>query len=167
MKKKVNVNESLYWYLGADRFIQEDESFVSSDDAWDRPNTDSSWTFEDYCAIGERAPESFPYNSLYYPYEKEMNVKKGDTVFFVVPVWSTGDSFGWDGDYYAEIFGVFLDEKEADDFANQLNNANGYTPIINFNGEERKIYIPWNGYFESLSYINVVRATVTLTQTPL
>lgn len=106
-------------------------------DDWDRGDTETSWSFyrpilsNGYSGIGD------------YP----ADINLGDQCFVVVAVWSTGDSFGWDGDSDAEIFGAYSTHKEAQERLEELER-------------DESGQVPWNGYFESLSYVEIVWGTL-------
>lgn len=107
-------------------------------DVWDRDSTDSDWDFGD-------ASLSL-YQSWSESFDTKFNFSPGDKCYLVVPVWSTGDSFGHDGHACAEIFGVFHTYDEAVAFSNDLRTK----------GIPKGLYKPWEGYFESLDSIEIL-----------
>lgn len=120
----------------------EETSTPDPNNMWDRASTDTTWSFGGlYLSNKRRGYEDLNYDS-HKPY------KIGDIVYVIVAVWSDGDSFGYDRGSNAEIFGVFSTYKEAEDCVTKLKKKRGYD-------------VPWNGYFESLDYLEIIGGVLT------
>jgi hypothetical protein len=94
--------------------------------------------------------------------------KDSDEIRFTT---SDGDSFGHDADRRCEFFTAHRSEQQATANANILSDANGFSAEIFLDdGTPFTTSIPWNGYFEILSYVRaesfVVGAGVPHTFTP-
>ncbi len=113
----------------------------SSDDDWDRDDTHTDWSINGL-RIGTNA-------ALYGVPVGDVNA--GDTVQALWAIYSTGDSFGSDVDGALEFIGVNKDPEIAN--MNYVNLNSGSDFFVNDKGESIKIYVPWNGYFESLTGI--------------
>jgi hypothetical protein len=115
--------------------------YPEGDDAWDRGNTHTRWSFgRVYLHPPRRWMES---------YETDFDVHPGDVLHLVVAVSSTGDSFGRDSGRCSEVMGVFRTGEEADACQASLEG-------LGVEGTWR----PWDGYFDSLDYITVLEETV-------
>lgn len=137
--------------LGAVVYVEE-TSTPNPDDEWDRASTATSWSFHDIVEVMKE--EDYKPSDYYYHSEQYLTYKIGfeppEKLWLVIPVWSTGDSFGHDDCARAEIFGAYATKEEAKQRQDDLNKGNaGF-------GE----YIPWDGYFESLDYVSVVEVDV-------
>lgn len=113
-------------------------------DSWDRGDTSTTWY-----VTGVKLVDKVGYKVIAYPGE----LKPGDTINLLYAVYSTGDSFGSDEDGSIEFISVHKDAELA--FKNKTKLKNDHDTIIHDDGTEEKIYVPWNGYFESLSYLSV------------
>jgi|GEM_PF-4240453 len=113
---------------------------ADTSDEWDRDDTSTEWSFGRLGLTKRQYEESFPVS---------FDVKAGDIVFAVVAVWSTGNSFSHDEQHCSELFGIFKDANEALEFEKALKNKS--VPDI---------YYPWDGYFESLDYIELLTRIV-------
>lgn len=116
----------------------------ASDDDWDRGDTQTTWHVS-----GAKLVKKTGYKTV--PYDGEL--KQGDTVYCLYAVYSTGDSFGHDEDGSMEFLSVHKTSELA--FENKKNLEAGGVEIKHDNGSVEKIYKPWEGYFESLSFITV------------
>lgn len=146
---KNNMISDIYLNLDYNKFSEEGD--CDHEDRWDRPDTYTTWEF-----AGASLVSVFRYG-LSYPVTN-MNLQKGERVFIVLAVWNSGDSFGYDSNKWCEIFGVFRDEAEADAFGKKLKNLKeGDTLSL---AEDREIFIPWFGFFESLSYVEVLERVI-------
>lgn len=74
----------------------------------------------------------------------------GQSVLVVVAVWSTGDSFGYDTDYYAKIVNISETKEESDE---HLSKAEAHN-------DKYSLLYPWGGYFESLSSLTQYKMNV-------
>lgn len=124
---------------------------IDPDDSWSRYSTSTDWSF------GHKLSNIPSYESLDVTVA-DGEYETGDTVYLTVAVWSTGDSFGNDDGYDAEIMSLHKDKKEAYQAAQKMES--GEKGELG-NGYEFR-YCPWVGYFESLDYIEVVEATVII-----
>lgn len=118
---------------------------ADTDDEWDRGDSRTTWYF------GSVSLEKT--GSWYDCFETSFDVQKGDMLYLVIAIWSTGNSFGHDDGASMEIFYASKDSSEAYRVANLLEKGKDQ------NGEPMT-YIPWNGWFESLNEIRVHGAMV-------
>ena len=91
-----------------------------------------------------------------YSVDAPDNVKKGDIVHITYAVYSTGDSFGYDNGNCLEVIGCNKNKEIAE--SNKISAKAGV--FVTDDGEEVKFYVPWNGYFESLDYVDVYSGQV-------
>lgn len=145
------------------------------DDRWSGEDSDSSWSVNSVSIV-----EKYPDVTACFP------VKPGDNVFILYVVYSTGDSFSRNKDGMLVFIDVFLSRAKADAAAKAIQqhaawctNTRGYglTPkqakelqkkytdaysvnIVRENGSTLKVHASWNGYFESLSYVEAVNLEV-------
>lgn len=123
----------------------------NEDDAWDRGDTDTSWTF-----LGVNLTQ----HDSQYALPVEDDIKPGDTVYVVTAVYSTGDTFGHDAGHCMEFISYHKNSEIA--YRNKknieagLNKDKAYNYTIELdNGNTVSRYCPWDGYFESLDYVEV------------
>jgi hypothetical protein len=124
------------------------------EDRWDRDDTASEWTFNSVSTVEEDS-----YFDIVVPFE----VKRGDKVWVVSAIYSTGDSFGTDDSACCEYIDAFLDKSKADacrevvlekSVKDRRNFNNDSVKWIREDGSESVLqYAPWNGYFESLDEV--------------
>ena len=120
------------------------------DDEWDADDTDTSWTVYGVTIKETDGPHALPAG----------DIKAGDTVYVTYAVYSTGDTFHRDNGEYLEV----LSFNQIRDFAEQNRNsaASKGDLIVKFdNGNTIHRHRPWDGYFESLDYVNVQAFKVT------
>lgn len=91
------------------------------------------------------------YQSCPYPGE----LKEGDIVYVVYAVYSTGNSFGHQADGSFEFISVHKDETIAHDNARGLKEGTQKFLKQDDGTETPYTWYPWDGYFESLTYIQV------------
>ena len=122
------------------------------DDDWSRDSFSTSWDFGGLGILREGQTEEITISAP--------DVEEGQKVFVTVAVWSTGDSFGRDEDNYAEAFSVHKSYEAAKKAVEVMESAKGVLdrPKEGYDlGDGYKLsYAPWDGYFESLSYIKIV-----------
>lgn len=128
-----------------------------------RGSTHTTWSID-----GVEIVEKDEHNCLPARFE----IEEGKFYYLLYGVYSTGDSFGHDADAELELVEVFKDRTVAEVAAKTLREhhelANGRSaakPPKNFNmwscsikvddGTSVDISIPWNGYFENLSYLEI------------
>lgn len=120
---------------------------------WDRDDTSSIWEFNFVTIVDEQ-----DYFDLCVPFD----LKKGDDVWVVTAIYSTGDSFGHDASGCCEFIDAFLDKHKARECANVIRaSENSYRDKtehkikwIREDGSEGRLdYAPWNGHFESLDKV--------------
>jgi hypothetical protein len=126
------------------------------DDRWDRDDTDASWSFNHVTIVEEK-----DHWDIAVPFD----IKKGDDVWVVAAIYSTGDSFGRDDRACCEYIDGFMDKfkaRECRDIVDRSRKGwNDHTDKkvewIREDGSEGKLgYVPWNGYFESLDQVECV-----------
>lgn len=122
-------------------------------DEWSGEDTSTDWTFGD---VTLRKPKT-----LGMSFPVEFDVELGDTVYVVVAIWSTGDSFSRDVRGRAEIFGIFDNLKDAFDYQAVLE-ATEHNEYDHSRDSWRTgmISYPWYGYFESLDSVTVLKREV-------
>ena len=118
-----------------------------SEDGWDRGDTETS-----YEVRGVTLQEEDSYNAI--PVE---HINKGDTIYIVYAVYSTGDTFGTDSGGEIELVSVHKTKELAEKNVRMINSrtkkeANCSISIELDNGNIFTRYCPWDGYFESLDY---------------
>lgn len=132
-------------YLDKDSYTETEERELAPE--WDRLSTSTTWDFNSvHLSAGLGWREAFPVD---FP------IAVGDTIWLVVAVWSTGDSFGQDSGAHSEIFGAFDNPGQAYSFEEQLKSGHVRT------NTGKPLYLPWSGYFESLDYTSVLERTVS------
>lgn len=177
-KKKVVVEETFETGLKI-RTSQYGDITQAADpeDSWSRDSTHTSWTVE---AV-EPEPK-YPDVTACFP------VPEGTTVYLLYLVYSTGDSFGHDEDGRIAFVDVWTTREKAEaaativrehadwykgvntrwspmtkeerlKYEKKFDNAYQVT-VIRENGEPLQTYASWNGYFESVSYIEVASFVV-------
>jgi hypothetical protein len=124
------------------------------------PDDHSSHNINGIMEVGEDE-----HYDIMVPYEVEKN--KG--YFLLYCVYSTGDSFGHDADGCIEFVGLFKTEEEAVEnlkrieahYKDRSKSIDDYNvKLINEDGKEYDLYTPWCGYFESLSYGEVLEVSL-------
>lgn len=121
-----------------------------TDDKWDRGSTSTTWYF-----TGARLVEQTTYDSMLYPGE----LKKGDEVWCVFAVYSTGDTFGHDDASQLEFISIHKTEELAKKNADSLQGDGRL--IEHDDGTVIDIgYKPWTGYFEHLDDMYVEKYTL-------
>lgn len=125
------------YYLKADSYTSI-TGRANPNDNWDRDDTATSWSIHsDYLYEGETYHEVDMYYDCHTP-----ELKVGDRPFVVVAIWSTGNSFGYDENYYAKIVHINLNEQDARAWVEEALKTKDLT-------------MPWNGYFEHLTSIDI------------
>lgn len=146
----------------------------ATQDKWDRDDTSSDWAVNGI----ELVPEEHGSADLYAKFPVKIN----KTYWLVYAIYSTGDSFGRDENGSLEEIEIYEDETMAWDCAREIRkHADMYSAIersyrlkmkkpkdfdsytvkvIGGDGKEMEVHTPWNGYFESLSYVEVIPVTV-------
>jgi hypothetical protein len=122
------------------------------EDEWNHDSTSTNWIFNNLKLL-----DRDEYGLVSVDYE----VKKGDTLYPLIAVWSTGDSFGNDDGAQMEMFTVYRTYEEADKAKKIMEKAgNSSCKILDGDGKEIEFYPPWVGYFESLDYIDIDKLEV-------
>lgn len=158
---------------------QEVTQEADPNNEWDRGSTSTSWTVG---GIVLASKKDMPDLTACFP------VKAGDTVHVVFAVYSSGDSFGQDEHGNIEFIDVYKTAAKAARAAKAVRgHANWYRDIndrwspmtakerrlaektydnlyhvdvVREDGSQKNIYASWNGYFESLSYVEVATFVV-------
>jgi len=144
------------------------------DERWDRDDTSSDWD-----VLGIQLVPEEGVGDLYVNFPIEIN----KTYWLVYAVYNTGDSFGRDENGALEEIEIYKDETMALDCAREIRKhadmysvyeRTYYRPkmkrpkdfdsyilvVIGNDGKELEVHAPWNGYFESLSYVEVRPVTI-------
>jgi hypothetical protein len=100
-----------------------------------------SWSRDSSSGDAEVVGVSVADKRAYDVWETKEEITNGDTVYIVLAVYGTGDSFGSDGGQ-SEVFLVTKDEQKAKDKIKYLEGVTDYS-------------VPWNGYFEWLQEIKL------------
>lgn len=140
---------------------------ANPDDEWSRDSTTSSHSVDGISLASE-----YPDVTACFP------VKDGDTIYLLYAVYSTGDSFGHDENSSIAYIDVFKTYEKAEKAAKDIRmHANWFKGVHGFvvpskeekkkyasdyqvdikreNGKTMDVFAGWNGYFESLSYVQV------------
>lgn len=126
-----------------------DTTTPDPDDRWDRASTSTSWSVH-----GLTLHDKDTYDAVI----NYLEAKEGDEVYALYAVYSTGDSFGHDASGQLEFINVFATYKDAERARDSLATSNVY---LLSNGQEISLgYKPWDGYFESLDYMEIDRFVV-------
>lgn len=121
-------------------------------DEWSGEDTHTDWSVE-----GIELHEKNTFDAV----PNYLNAKSGDSVWALYAVYSTGDSFSHDRDGRLEFINVFATSEDAEAAAKILKNASGEAVYPISNGSMIRFgYVPWSGYFESLSYIEAVQLKI-------
>ena len=146
--------EKYYLFVSAKKYTYITQE-ADLDDKWDRDNTSSSWEFNKIY-FGKSHIDQKGYNDLYIQISKEDYENKN--LHAVIAVWSTGDSFGHDDGYNAEIISVHQDINEAEIAKQMIENSakRDHNKKLKLGNEYELNYLPWNGYFESLDYVVII-----------
>ena len=154
-------------------------------DDWDRGNTSCSWTVEGI-RIYESNNRLFPWMEmdLDVPFE----VTSGTKYYLMYVVYSTGDSFGHDEDSSIDFCGLYKDISIAQEnesrirahynwsksgaYAQEKKNKPKFVPkkygefnvmLRTDDGKgEYELHVPWTGYFESMSYLEIKEVQLQL-----
>lgn len=126
------------------------------EDDWSRDSTSTRWSFGSVKVLREGMREDVTIECEDFNELTE--------VFVTVAVWSTGDSLGWDSGYCAEAFSVHKSYEDAKKAVSIMENAKGVLdrPKGGYDlGDGYTLaYVPWDGYFESLNYIEICSGIV-------
>lgn len=92
--------------------------------------------------------------------ETSLDIKKGEKIYLLYVVYTTGDSFSTNHGGSIEFINVYRDieiAKENERRIKEFEETNDYhIDLKTSNGEgEYRIYTPWVGYFESIDYIEI------------
>lgn len=129
------------------------------DDKWDSGDTHTSWDIPDKVYIESPTNKKGSYFSerMSVPFD----LVSGGTYFLVYAIYSTGSTFGHQSDGCLEYIDLFTTAEKAKMCMEKLStipserkNGNSRTYVME-NGQERSFYVPWNGYFESLSDLDI------------
>lgn len=126
-------------------------------DSWSRNSTRTDYTFEDLYIV--KKDDCF---TDVVPY----SVTDGQTLFAVVAVYETGDSFGRDTAQPYHM-ATFKTRQEAEEFVNTILNSHNkkerewpFSVELELHGQKATIQIPWAGYFEKLEELEIYPMTL-------
>ncbi len=135
---------------------------ANPEDSWDRDDTYESHHVQGVRAVGDKE---------YFDLTVGFDIVDDKHYFLVYGIYSTGDSFGHD-EGRIEYVGLYEDREVAEDNARRIErHARDYrddsitdddaysVTLVTEDGAEYKVSVPWNGYFERLSYIEIERVT--------
>ena len=92
-----------------------------------------------------------------------LDLPKNSTAFVVWVRWSSGDSFGWHTNGYAEALGIFADYRVAQELARAVETEKCEDYRFKFttsDGQTHQFCPGWIGYFESLEHVEIDAVTV-------
>ena len=130
---------------------QYETSESDPDDKYDRANTDTDRSIHGFKVVNEDTYSDFPVDFL---------PEYGIPYLLLYAVWSTGDSFGHDSRSHIEYYGLFRADQA--EFVTRLKAFleaqkreldDEYDEMREFEG--KKYCFPWNGYFDSLSEVEI------------
>lgn len=159
------------------------------EDEWDRGNTSSSWTVDDFIQIYE--PDHRRYGWMEMDLDVPFEVTSGTKYYLMYVVYSTGDSFGHDENACIEFCGLYTDISIAQENENRIRAHYDWAKYKSatwrtgnppkrpkfvpekygeFNvmlrtddgKEEYELHVPWTGYFESMSYLEIKEVQLQL-----
>ena len=121
---------------------------ANPNDSWSRDST-----YEDHNIEGIRVVDG------YYDLEVGFEVEPGRDYWLLYGIYSTGDSFGTD-DGRIEFVDLYEDRLVAEENAKRLRKHNdegeGFScELVHESGKDFQFHVPWKGYFERLSYLEV------------
>lgn len=123
-------------------------------DQWDRDDTDTSHSVQSIEVVSERA---------YLDLTVDFEVEAGGQYYLLYGVYSTGDSFGRDVDAGIDYVDLFQSKEVADENLKRLEaNSREVTSTVKLvteQGLEYNYSVPWKGYFERLSYVEVLQVS--------
>lgn len=114
------------------------------DDEWDSDDKCTTWSVHGITLSDNDGSKALP---------ADFSVQAGDTVWVVYAVYSTADTFHHHTGAYLEVLSFHKNESKARRNAQAAHN----TPLkIEFDNEKvLERHCPWDGYFESLDYVDV------------
>lgn len=122
-------------------------------DEYNRPTEYTNWTVEGICITDSNGYRTAGISGL---------VEPGETVFALVAVYSTGDSFGRHEGARLEFVDVFRNEEAAEAARKILDTEQDrMLEYRNDLGQVISFHPPWSGYFESLDHIQVHELVVS------
>jgi hypothetical protein len=143
-------------YLKKECSITE-TSTADPDNEWDRPNTFTQWE------IPSKAYLSYKEDYFIDRLAVHFTPQVGQTCYLVYAIYSTGNSFGHDEDGCLEFIDLFTTREKAEALIDALRKEekeDGLTKYIAEDGSEAWYCIPWNGYFESLSVLDIEEVVI-------
>lgn len=140
MTTKVKIVDNIHY--GVSREATENQ--------WDRDDT-----YEDHNIEGIEVVKTG-----FYDVEVGFDILHGMDYYLLYGIYSTGDSFGHD-EGRIEFVDLYEDREVAEENAKRLRAHNDEkkdsfsTKLLHENGKEYDCHVPWKGYFERLSYLEV------------
>ena len=147
-KKYLTLNCDSYSYVTRE---------ADPEDSWGADDTATDWTVNGISLSDQDSQ---------YALEPDFDVEVGDTVYVVYAVYSTGDTFHHASGAYLEVLSFHkngdLAHQNASGARERSNRESAYTMTITYDsGAQVSRHCPWDGYFESLDYIQVDSFVVT------
>lgn len=143
----IDILHDRYTYITRER---------NPDDEWDNDDTAADWTIRGIRVVDRGGDFEVPFE-----------IEKGKTYFLVMADYDTGDSFGRYCNYL-EFIDLFQTAEAAEAALKALGKPLTGKPgqsdweykysreYVRDNGETVKVYIPWEGYFESLNDLYII-----------
>lgn len=132
-----------------------------------RPDTRTTWDFGSFHV--EDSADSTDDMTVHL----DDRLAEADVLYAVIAIWSTGDSFGREVQGSAEIISVH-DTPESAQEASKIIYASRSSygrpeptlPVELPDGYQLSGYIPWNGHFDTLEYVDIVSGHIDHTPRP-
>lgn len=108
----------------------------------------------------ESGPEDFTYTDLV----SSIDVNEHENVFLLTVAYTTGDSFGRDPEMryeYVDVFKTYEDALKTFKQIQEYHKAKKDTGKLTLgNGCDMQMYLPWEGYFEWLQFIDITEVSI-------
>ena len=144
--------------------VEDDLSGHETSEADPKDNWSRASTHTEHNIVGFKVRSEPQYGDVMVPYEPE----RGVDYYLLYVVYTTGDSFGHDSGQGIEYIGLYTKDElhiaqENEQRIEAHNHGNYETKLQllmpNFwhgsGTSDFDIYVPWQGYFESLDYVSI------------
>lgn len=152
---KERLTGKLYSIEVEDDLHGHDTSEADPDDEFSRPSTHT-----EHNIISFKVHPETQYGDVVVPYEPE----RGVDYYLLYVVYSTGDSFGSDSGSSIEYIGLYTNdelniakenERRIETHDTGKHDTDTMLRLLMPNTTDFDIYVPWQGYFESLDYVDI------------